>query len=54
MCPGNNEIAGKKSKTITHKNEQLKAIITETAWAVIRTKNTFYSARHHRLAVHRG
>lgn len=29
-------------------------MITEAAWAATRTKNTFYSARYHRLAARRG
>ena len=32
----------------------MKAVITEVAWAKTRTKNTFYSARYHRLAARRG
>lgn len=32
----------------------MKAVITEAAWAATRTKNTFYSARYHRLAARRG
>lgn len=54
ICPGNNESAGKKSGRTTHGNKQLKAVITEAAWAATRTKNTFYSARYHRLAARRG
>jgi len=29
-------------------------VLTEVAWAATRTKNTFYSARYHRLAAKRG
>ena len=29
-------------------------MITEAAWAATRTKDTFYSARYHRLAARRG
>ncbi|MFK2039908.1 hypothetical protein ACIXHX_07240 [Bacteroides fragilis] len=32
----------------------MKAVLTEAAWAATRTKNTFYSARYHRLAARRG
>jgi hypothetical protein len=32
----------------------VKAVLTEVAWAATRTKNTFYSARYHRLAARRG
>ncbi len=55
MSPGNNESAGKKkSGRTTHGNKQVKAVITEAAWAATRTKNTFYSERYHRLAARRG
>lgn len=54
MCPGNNESVGKKSGRTTHGNKHLKAVITEAAWVATRTKNTFYSARYHRLAARRG
>jgi len=32
----------------------VKAVLTEVAWAATRTKNTYYSARYHRLAARRG
>ena len=55
LCPGNNESAGKKkSGRITHGNKQVKAVMTEAAWAATRTKNTFYSERYHRIAARRG
>lgn len=54
MCPENNESAGNKSGGITHGNKQVKSVITEAAWAATRTKNTFYSARYHRLTARRG
>ncbi len=55
MCPGNNESAGKKkSGKTTHGNKQVKSVLAEAAWAATRTKNTFYSARYHRLAARRG
>jgi transposase len=55
VSPGNHESAGKKkSGRTTHGNKQVKAVITEVAWAATRTKNTFYSARYHRLAARRG
>ena len=34
--------------------EQVKAVITEAAWAATRTKNTFFSERYHRIAARRG
>lgn len=54
MAPGNNESAGKKSARITHGNKQVKAVLTEAAWAATRTKNTFFSERYHRIAARRG
>lgn len=55
LCPGNNESAGKKkSGRITHGNKQVKAVMTEAAWAATRTKNTFYSELYHRVAARRG
>lgn len=44
----------KKSGRTNHGNKQVKAVITEAAWAACRTKNTFYNARYHRLAARRG
>ncbi|HKK67312.1 MAG TPA: hypothetical protein VJ946_03840 [Bacteroidales bacterium] len=44
----------KKSGRTSHGNKQVKAVITEAAWAATRTKDTFYSARYHRLAARRG
>lgn len=43
-----------KKSRINHGNKQVKAVITEAARAATRTKNTFYSARYHRLAARRG
>lgn len=54
ICPGNNESAGKKSGRITHGNKQVKAVLTEAAWAATRTKNTFFSERYHRISARRG
>lgn len=34
-----------KSGRITHDNKQVKAVLTEAAWAATRTKNTFFSER---------
>lgn len=55
ICPGNNESASKKkSGRITHGNKQVKAVLTESAWAATRTKNTFFSERYHRISARRG
>ncbi len=32
----------------------MKTVLTEVAWAAVRTKDTFYNARYHRLAARRG
>ena len=44
----------KKSARITHGNKQVKAVMTEAAWAATRTKNTFFSERYNRIAARRG
>ena len=55
MSPGNNESAGKKkSGRTTQGNKMVKRALAEIAWAAIRTKNTFYNARYHKLASHMG
>ena len=54
LSPGNNESAGKKSARVTHGNKQVKAVMTEAAWAATRTKNTFFNGRYHRIAARRG
>ena len=55
ISPGNNESAGKKkSGRTTPGNKHLKSILSEVAWSATRSKDTFYSARYHRLAARRG
>jgi len=55
MSPGNNESAGKKrSGKTTHGNKSVKVVLTESAWAASRTKNTFLSSKYKRLAGRRG
>jgi transposase len=55
MSPGNNESAGKKkSGRTTHGNKNVKAVLTESAWAASKTKNTFLSSKYKRLAGRRG
>jgi transposase len=48
MAPGNNESAGKKKAEVPHKetSKQVKAVLTEIAWAATRTKKTFYRERY--------
>jgi len=55
MSPGNNESAGKKkSGKTTHGNKNLRAILTQCAWAASKTKNTYLSAKYHSLVGRRG
>lgn len=55
MCPGNNESAGKKkSSRTTQGNKHVKRVLVEAAWAATRTKDTFLSAKYHRIAARRG
>jgi len=55
MSPGHNESAGKKkSGKTTHGNKNLRAALTQCAWAASRTKNTYLSAKYHSLVGRRG
>ena len=55
LCPGNNESAGKRySGKIGHGDPNLKATLTECAWAAVRTKNTYFAAKFRQLAARRG
>jgi transposase len=55
VCPGNNESAGKKKSGKTRRgNNYLKATLTESAWAVSRTKDSALSALYHNIARRRG
>jgi len=50
VCPGNNESAGKrKSGTIRKGNQYLRSVLVECAWAAVRTKGSYLSAKYHRL-----
>jgi transposase len=51
LCPGNNESAGKRRSTQTTKGSPyLRAALTQAAWAVAHTKDTYLAAQYHRLA----
>ena len=51
LCPGNNESAGKRRSTQTTKGSPyLRAALTQAAWAVAHTKETYLAAQYHRLA----
>ena len=55
MCPGNNRSAGKNQSGRTTKgNRWLRQTLTQAAWAAARTKNTYLSTQHRRLAARRG
>lgn len=55
LTPGNKESAGKRYSGRTRKgNHTLKSILVQTAWAAVRTNDTFLKARYHRLAMRRG
>lgn len=52
--PATMSLPVKKSGRTNHGNKQVKAVITEAAWAASRTKNTFFGERYHRIAARRG
>jgi transposase len=55
MCPGNNQSAGKsKSSRIRKGNKHLKVTMTQVAWALSRTKNTYLGAKYRSLVPRRG
>jgi transposase len=55
VAPGNNESAGKRHSSKTHKgNEMLRSCLTQAAHAASRTKATYLSAQYRRLAARRG
>jgi transposase len=55
LCPGNNESAGKiKSSRIRKGNVHLKVVITQTAWAASRTKDTYFGSKYRALAPRKG
>ena len=55
ICPGNNESAGKRKTGRTRKaNPWLKGALSQAAWGASRTRRSYYSAQHRRLAGRRG
>jgi transposase len=55
VCPGNNESAGKKKKTVARKgNVYLKAILVQAAHAASKTKGTYLKDKFFRLKARRG
>jgi len=55
MCPGNRQSAGKRLSGRTRKGSPwLRTALIEAAHAAAHSKNSYLSARYHRLAVRRG
>lgn len=55
MSPGNHESAGKvKSSRVRKGNKHVKVMLTQVAWAISRTKNTYLGAKYRALAQRRG
>lgn len=55
LCPGNNESAGKKRSARLRKgNKHLKVTMTQVAWAISRTKQTYLGAKYRALAPRKG
>ena len=55
MCPGNNELAGKRKTGKTRKGSKwLRQVLTEAAHDAAATKNTYLGALYRRLASRRG
>lgn len=55
MCPGNHESGGKRFSGKTRRGSPwLRVTLTEAAYAAGRGKNTYLSARYHRLIARRG
>ena len=55
LCPGNNESDGKrKSARSRHGNKWVHSTLVEAAWSASRTKHTYLSAQHRRIAPRRG
>lgn len=55
LCPGNNESAGKRKTGKTRKgNSLLKSTIILCAHSAVNVKDSFFSARFHRISLRRG
>ena len=51
VCPGNHKSRGKRKHGKTTKgNPYLRALLAEIVWAISHTKDTYLSAKSHRLA----
>jgi transposase len=55
VAPGNRESAGKRRPAGTRPGARwLRQGLVESAWAAVRTKNSYFNAQYHRIARHRG
>jgi len=55
LAPGNRQSGGKRFSTrLSDGNQHLRTILTQAAWAAVRTKGTYLAAFYHRLAARRG
>lgn len=55
VCPGNNESAGKRrSGRSPVRDNHLKTILIETAWAATRKKDSYYKTKYYSLKARRG
>jgi transposase len=55
ICPGNHESAGRQQSGKTRKgNAWLRNVLTQSAWAATRTKDSYFRAQYRRLAGRRG
>ena len=55
LAPGNHQSGGKRySGRTTKGNQSLSDIMVQGAWSAVRTKDTFFKSRYHRLAARRG
>lgn len=55
LAPGNRQSGGKRFSTrLSDGNQHLRTILTQGAWAAVRTKGAYLSALYHRLAARRG
>lgn len=55
LCPGNDESAGKRRSSKLRKGAKwLKSTLVQAAWAAIKTKDSYFRAKFHRLKARRG
>jgi transposase len=54
ISPGMNESGGKRKSTRTRPQRWLKAKMTQCAWAAVKKRDSYLSARYHRIRTRRG